>query len=159
MPFLNPIHLLVYHARAIVWPRIFSGHGHLRDGFKGNDGDVIVKRIFLLARIDYPQVIEVKVLKSDVHGTAPAGRICVFKLKAVAFAFNQHQQVQLGAGVCCPKIGITGSEGPLRTILGFFLDGTSLVVSAVPAFAAFQAGSAVKFDAGAFGAEPDHRAF
>ena len=95
-----------------MWPLIFSGHGHIRPGFKGNDGHVIVKRIFLLTRIDYPQVIEVKVLKSDVHGAMPAGCICVFKLKALAFAFNPHQQVQLGAGVCCPKTGITGSQGP-----------------------------------------------
>ena len=47
----------------------------------------------------------------------------------------------------------------LRWLLDFFLDGVPLIFSTVPAFSAFQAGSAVKFDAGAFGAEPDHRAF
>jgi hypothetical protein len=44
-------------------------------------------------------------------------------------------------------------------MLGFFLGRAPLIFSAVPAFSAFPAGSAVKFHTGAFGAKPDHRAF
>ena len=52
---------------------------------------MMVKRILLLTRINYPQMIEVKILKRDAHETTPAGGVSVFKLEAVASAFNQHQ--------------------------------------------------------------------
>jgi len=44
-----------------------SGLRCFRDGFKGDKGDMIVKRIFLMTRIYHPSVIEVKILKRDMH--------------------------------------------------------------------------------------------
>ena len=80
------------------------------DAFNGNDGDFVVKGVFLMARIDHPEVLKAQVLNGDMHGTAPAGSIRVFEFETVAFAFYHHKQIQLSAGMCCPEVGIAGFE-------------------------------------------------
>ena len=100
---------------------------------------------------------------NSVGAACPPGlKPCGLEAAAIGFRSNRYNKLNpltMQALRADQINALMIRQGPLRTILGFLLDGTSLVVSAVPAFAAFEAGSAVKFDAGAFGAEPDHRAF
>ena len=80
------------------------------NAFKGNDRDLVVKGVFLMARIDHPEVLKAQVLNGDMHGTAPTGGIRVCEFKTVAFTFYHHKQIQLSAGMCCPEVGIAGFE-------------------------------------------------
>jgi len=55
--------------------------------------------------------------------------------------------------------GINEKDIDHDALLCLFLNGSPLIFSAVDTLSAFHAGSAVKFYAGAFGAQSDHRAF
>ena len=78
------------------------------DGVDGNDGDLFVQGIFLMARVDHPEVLQRQDLYGNLHGAAPAGSIGIFELKTVASAFDHPEQIQLGTGMGCPEVGIAG---------------------------------------------------
>ena len=74
----------------------------------GNDRDLVVERVLLMAGINHPQVLKAQVLNGCVHGAASAGCIRVFEFEPVAFGGGQHQKVQLGAGMGRPAVVIAG---------------------------------------------------
>jgi len=53
-------------------------------------------------------MFQLQILDGTVHGARPARCIRVFKFKTIAPALCHHQQVQFGAGVSRPKVGIPG---------------------------------------------------
>jgi hypothetical protein len=52
----------------------------------GNDRDLVVERVLLMAGVNHPQVLETQVLNGGVHGAASAGCIRVFE-----FEPDQHE--------------------------------------------------------------------
>ena len=55
---------------------------------KGNDGDLVVEKVLLMAGVNHPQVLKTQVLNGSVHGTASAGCIGVFEFEPVALSFQ-----------------------------------------------------------------------
>ena len=47
-----------------------------------------------------------------MHRTARAGRIGVFELKTIVFAAEAYQQIQFGATMRCPKVGVARAKQP-----------------------------------------------
>ena len=74
----------------------------------GNDRDLVVERVLLMAGVNHPQVLKTQVLNGSVHGAASAGCIQVFEFEPVAFGGDHHQKIQLGAGMGCPEVVIAG---------------------------------------------------
>jgi len=72
----------------------------------GNDRDLVVERVLLVAGINHPQVLKTQVLNGSVHGAASAGCIRVLEFEPIAFGGDHHQKVQLGTGVGCPEASL-----------------------------------------------------
>lgn len=86
--------------------------GEMWDVINGDDRDLVVEGVFLMARVDNPQVLQTQVLHSYLHRSAPARRIAVFELKPVTLACRPYQQVQFGACMGRPEVGIAGIKHP-----------------------------------------------
>jgi hypothetical protein len=79
-------------------------------GIDGEDRDLIVEGVFLVARVNHPEMFETKVLNCDVHGSAAARRVGVFELKPIMFACDPNQQIELGATMGRPEVHIAASQ-------------------------------------------------
>ena len=86
------------------------------NGIDGNDRDLVVEGVLLVARVDHPKVFQGEILNGNVHGAARAGGIGVFKFKPVMFTRDPHQQVQFSAGQKRESDEKTGSVCGVRYI-------------------------------------------
>src|SRR5262249_50891150 len=86
--------------------------GQLWHGLKRQSRNPVGESIFVPARIDYPQMFQEEILKGDVHRTARAGRIGVFELETIVFAAEAYQQIQFGATMRRPKVGVARAKQP-----------------------------------------------
>ena len=82
------------------------------DGTDGNNRDLVVEGVFLLAGVDHPEMFETKVLDGNVHGSVGARRVGVFELKPVMFACDPNQEIELCAAMGRPEVRISASQRP-----------------------------------------------
>lgn len=53
-------------------------------------GDFFIKGIFLITRIDNPEMFQPQILKCDMHGSFSTGGIYVFKFKSVPLTVDRE---------------------------------------------------------------------
>lgn len=77
-------------------------------GVDRDDRNLLVERVFLISRVDHPEVFQREILNGDLHRTTCPGRVGVLELKAVVFASGAHEQVKFCAAMRRPKVRIAG---------------------------------------------------
>ena len=96
----------------IVWLSLSTPEGSDKalDGIDRKDRDFVVKGVFLMARIDYPEMFQRQVLNGNMHRAVCTGCIGVFELKAILFASDPCQEIKFGAGLGCPEIQVAAFQ-------------------------------------------------
>ncbi len=110
----------------------FPKHGGCRDYFEslphrggealqarqGHDRDTFVEAVLMGTGVDYPKVLQLKIVHGNDHGAAPVGRIGIFELETVPLAAGHNQQIQFRSGMGGPEVNMTGPKNGKNLLHG-----------------------------------------
>jgi hypothetical protein len=101
-----------YEKELAVWLSSFTpeGIGKARDGLSREHRDALIKGIFLMARIDHPEMFQGQVLNGNMHRAVSTGCIGVFELKSILLASDPCQEIEFGPGLGSPKVQVAAFE-------------------------------------------------
>jgi hypothetical protein len=100
----------IFKGAYLGFHRALQRAGKARDGLGRKDRDFVIEGVFLMARIDYPEMFQGQVLNGNMHRAIRSGCIGVFELKAILLASDPCQEIELGPSLGSPKVQVTAFE-------------------------------------------------